>query len=148
MYTSIHVSLPHNRYIPISLIAIDTCITIRDRETHFQAEFQQKIGIWKHIYSHLCLWFMPRPANLWESKTVFCDPKNCIFPPKTVFYNKMHILRWKKVFLRARAHHEREVLSAGVQGPKGPGSTRVLGALWCNLSLIFEHYSKTLTKFS
>ena len=34
-----------------------------------------------------------RPANLWESKTVFCDPKNCIFPPKTVFYNKMHILR-------------------------------------------------------
>ena len=44
---------------------------------------------------------------------------------------------------------KREVLSAGVQGPlKGPG-TRVLGALWCNLSLIFEHYySKTLTKFS
>ena len=26
----------------------------------------------------------------------------------------------------------------------GPGSSRVLGALWCNLSLIFEHsYSKT-----
>ena len=41
----------------------------------------------------------------------------------------MHILRWKKVFLR-------KVLSAGVQGPKGPGSTRVLGALWCSLSLI------------
>ena len=33
--------------------------------------------------------YMCRPANLWESKTVFCDPKNCIFPPKTVFYNKM-----------------------------------------------------------
>ena len=31
-----------------------------------------------------------------------------------------------------------EVLSAGVQGPlKGPGSTQVLGALWCNISLIF-----------
>ena len=30
-----------------------------------------------------------RPANLWESKTVFCDPKNCISPQKTVFYNKM-----------------------------------------------------------
>ena len=30
-----------------------------------------------------------RPANLWELKTVFCDPKNCIFPQKTVFYNKM-----------------------------------------------------------
>ena len=30
-----------------------------------------------------------RPANLWESKTVFCNPKNCIFPKKTVFYNKM-----------------------------------------------------------
>ena len=43
----------------------------------------------------------------------------------------------------------REVLSAGVQGPlKGPGSTQVLGALWCNLSLIYEHYySKPLTKF-
>ena len=55
----------------------------------------------------------------------------------------------KKYFCARSAHHEREVLSAGVQGPKGPGSTRVLGALWCNLSLIFEHYySKTLTKFS
>ena len=21
-----------------------------------------------------------RPANLWELKTVFCDPQNCIFP--------------------------------------------------------------------
>ena len=34
-------------------------------------------------------------------------------------------------------------------GSRAPGSTRVLGALWCNLSLIFEHYySKTLTMFS
>ena len=30
-----------------------------------------------------------RPANLWELKTVFCDPQNCIFPQKTVFCNKM-----------------------------------------------------------
>ena len=30
-----------------------------------------------------------RPANLWELKTVFCDPQNCIFPKKPVFYNKM-----------------------------------------------------------
>ena len=50
----------------------------------------------------------------------------------------------KRYFWARSAHHEREVLSAGVQGPKGPGSTQVLGALWCNLSLIFEHYySKT-----
>ena len=88
-----------------------------------------------------------RPANLWESKTVFCDPKNCIFPQKTVFYNKKNILRWKKVFLRAERASRARSPFGGVQGPKGPGSTQVLGALWCNLSLIFEHYSKTLTKF-
>ena len=89
-----------------------------------------------------------RPANLWESKTVFCDPKNCIFPKKLYFIIKTIFWGEKKYFCARSAHHEREVLSAGVQGPKGPGSTRVLGALWCNLSLIFEHYSKTLTKFS
>ena len=38
--------------------------------------------------------------------------------------------------LRARSA---KFLAAGVQGPrKGPGSFRVLDALWCYLSLIFE----------
>ena len=42
-----------------------------------------------------------------------------------------------------------QIGEGGKQRVKGPGSTRVLGALWCNLSLIFEHYySKTLTMFS
>ena len=48
----------------------------------------------------------------------------------------------KSIFARGAriTSAKREVLSAGVQGPlKGPGSTRVLGALWGNLSLIFEH---------
>ena len=32
-------------------------------------------------------------------------------------------------------------LAAGVQGPlKGPGSSRVIDALWCYLSLIFDIY--------
>ena len=45
--------------------------------------------------------YMYRPANLWESKTVFCDPKNCIFPPKTVFYNKKPYFEVKKsIFAR------------------------------------------------
>ena len=36
-------------------------------------------------------------------------------------------------------------LTAGVQGPlKGPESSGILHALWCNLSLIFEHFC---TKF-
>ena len=79
-----------------------------------------------------------RPANLWESKTVLCDPKNCIFPPKTVSYNKMPIFWGEKKYVCARsAQHEREVLAAGIQGRKGSGCTRVSNALWCNLSLIF-----------
>ena len=73
-------------------------------------------------WSCLC-WLSPpgcRPANLWESKTVFCDPKNCIFPPKIVFYNKNHILRWKKVFLRAeRASRARSPFGRG-PGTQGP----------------------------
>ena len=79
-----------------------------------------------------------------------CQPvtfkKSIIELKKTYFEVK------KSIFARAAriTSAKREGLSAGVQGPlKGPGSTRVLGALWCNLSLIFEHYySKTLTKFS
>ena len=78
---------------------------------------------------------------LWSQKLYF-PTKKLYFIIKTIFWGE------KKYFCAQSAHHEREVLSAGVQGPKGPGSTRVLGALWCNLSLIFEHYSKTLTKFS
>ena len=79
---------------------------------------------------------------LWSQKLYFPPPPKLYFIIKCIFWGE------KKYFCARSAHHEREVLSAGVQGPKGPGSTRVLGALWCNLSLIFEHYSKTLTKFS
>ena len=68
---------------------------------------------------------------------------------------KKSIIELKKTYFEVKRSHfcaqsAREVLSAGVQGPlKGPGSTQVLGALWCNLSLIFEQdYSKTQTMFS
>jgi len=41
-------------------------------------------------------------------------------------------------------------LTAGVQGPlKGPGSSGVLDAIWCNLSLVLEHFcTKFVTNIS
>ena len=36
-------------------------------------------------------------------------------------------------------------LAAGVQGPlKGPGSSRVLDALWCYISLILNHFTTVI----
>ena len=36
-------------------------------------------------------------------------------------------------------------LTAGVQGPlKGPGSSGILDAIWCNLSLVLEHFGKNI----
>ena len=48
-----------------------------------------------------------------------------------------HIKMCAKRTSRARSAKS---LAAGVQGPpKGPGSSGVLDALWCNLSPILEH---------
>ena len=63
---------------------------------------------------------------------------------KVLLSLKKHFFRWKKSFLPAERASRARNPFGGVQGPlKGPGSSQVF-ALWCNLSLIFEHfYSKT-----
>ena len=48
-------------------------------------------------------------------------------------------------YVRKRTSRARSAksLAAGVQGPlKGPGSSGVIDALWCNLSLILDHYTE------
>ena len=53
-------------------------------------------------------------------------------------------MRHEVILCVRSAHHEREEsLSAGVP-LKGPGSSRVLDALWCNLGLIFKHFFSIL----
>ena len=49
---------------------------------------------------------------------------------KSIFARRARIMSVK------RASQARSPFGRG----QGPGSTQVLGALWCNLSLIFEHY--------
>ena len=74
---------------------------------------------------------MSRAANLSLSKQVLSELKKPYFEvKKSIFALGARITKFFRPGSRARF--------------KGPGSKRVLGALWCNLSLIFEHYdSKT-----
>ena len=88
--------------------------------------------------------------------STYAELPTCHYSKKVLLSLKNHILRWTKIIFVADhaswARNASRARSSFGRGPgplKGPGSTLVLGALWCNLSLIFEHYySKTLTKFS
>ena len=123
----------------LSFNAVVTPLTLAIWEEPHTTIFFYWVG---HVYLlQTCHPLGIKNCILWSQKLYFPPQETCILIIKTIYWV------WKKYFCGGARMHEREVISAGVQGPKGPGSTRILGALWCNLSLIFEHYySKTLTK--
>ena len=75
-----------------------------------------------------------------DSMYTIRDSANLSLSKKVLLSLKKHIFRWKKGFLRA----ERASRAQSAKSFRPGSSSLVLGALWCNLSLIFEHfYSKT-----
>ena len=104
------------------------------------------------------LWNKPKPPTKWgilsidllfwilcslgiKSNEQSCQPvtlkKSIIELKKTYFEVKKSIFaRRARIMSVKRASQARSPFGRG----QGPGSTQVLGALWCNLSLIFEHY--------
>ena len=105
-----------------------------------------------HVFTHIQSKLNASEDNEWIIILLqSCQPVT--FKKSIIELKKPYFEMKKGIFARGAriTSAKRKVLSAGVQGPlKGPGSTQVLGALWCNLSLIFLtlNYSKTLTKFS